>query len=289
LREYYFGSEDDYRRDIGGVCNKKEFLTDHIAHCDVEFDSYTSVCMLMELYSVYLARKERRKERGGFAPVLAVFHDIQWLTEKMDDTFDMYETEAERRKDEPVEDSRQVDLENNPRFEELMEEIRSWGCFSEEEARAEALQQLEKEMSRSKPAEKPKKKKEIYTKDEVQEAFKTLFKEGCRYRIFVFIGSTVRSDLSTMRDRILKNASDSAFERYAVFGSQQENESKFSDGASVEGDVNTCFVYPVPEPKITGVAIDSATLQVGVLTRLYKYALSDVDWWATLESRLEGR
>ncbi len=287
-RVHYFGSEDDYEHDIGIVCRQEEFLEKHIAHCDVEFDAYASVCALMKLYGVYTARKEKRRAREGFAPVLAVFHGVEWLTEKLDDTFEEYEREAENRRRQPRATT-QSSVSEDAALQEMIARVRAMNPDAPEEyIISRAKMRLAKSSAPKQEEEKPAPAvEEVYSKEQVKEAFKILYREGCRYRIFVFAGSSVMSDLKKLRERALGSMDEDAFSKYAVFGSQQENEEKFSGSSNGEGDVNTCFVYPVPEPNIRGMAIDPASLQVGVLTRLYKFGKADYDWWETLENRLE--
>ncbi len=286
-REYYFGSKEDYANDIGGVCREMEFLAKHIAHYDAESDACESICALMKLYDVYTLRKERRLSREESAPVLVIFHGVNWLAEK-----EKLKETVERYRKKSGESERQTNIwevaEQDPRLPAIIEEVRDMNFFPEERLREEALNALVKILLKERASESNQAQKEIYDASRIMDAVKTLFREGCRYRIFMFIASDVKADLRNLRSRFFETGNDSAFEKYAVFGSQLENENKFSDSPSSDGNVNTCFVYPVPEPKVSGVEIDELALHVGVLTRLYKYSKTDETFWKSLEAGLEG-
>ncbi len=286
-REYYFGSEDDYLRDIGRVCDEEPFLSPHITSYDVEYDAYNSVCGLMDLYKLFEERKKQRRMRGGFPPTLALFRDIEWLTEKLDDTYEQYEeiarknaskTRAVEKREEPTDDPELIEM--MARYREM------FPTYPEEKIRARALNKLGRVAS-SAPAQAEKtEENKVYEKEEVFEAFKTLFKEGCRFRIFVFVCSSSQGALKSFRDKSFRG-NEGAFDKYAVFGSQQENDAKLLDSVSGDGDINTCFVYPAPKPRLEGVSNDGSDGEVGELTRLYKFGINDYDWWDDLEFRLE--
>ncbi|MBR7117382.1 MAG: hypothetical protein IKC87_06725 [Clostridia bacterium] len=278
-REYYFGSEDDYLHDIGRVCQAEPFLEPYIEGFDTEYEVYKSVSAFMDIYRIYEERKKARSQRGGFPPMLLVLRDLAWITENLDDTYDRYREDAEDARENARESDTGPD-ENE--LSAMIERIRAMNPeLSDTKLRAMALRR----MPMAKP--KPKTESKIYSKDDIRDALKTLYKEGARFRIFVIAASTQQTGFKSLRDICFKS-NDAPLLKYSVFGSQLENDGKFIDSVSGDGDVNTCFVYPAPKSRLEGESGDTDG-DVGELTRLYRFGKTDYDYWDELEERLSGK
>ena len=290
-RVYYFGKEATFRSEIGVIYTRPDtaFIKEYIADYDAELDSYGAVDALVGLYELYEERRRSRGESSDFPPILAVFRGFEWLTGKLAETVKESQAAAKSMTEKP---SAPASPEEDPEFIRLFEEAKlSMGSmYSEAMLKNMVLTRYNKQKAQSaEQADHPDSanaQKRVYTESDIVNAVRTLYREGARRNIFVYLGESLGKEYKNICSSPIRLASSIELGKCAIFGCPSESEKGFEEGAESANDssANTCIVFPSPKQK----GSDASEEDMGALARIYKYDASDKAWWNELRDGLKG-